>query len=63
MHAYFGQLKARCQRFSSEVHLSANERKRSLRRIAIIGLRFLHDRLDSDILQSFVNICISLQRL
>jgi len=33
MHAYFGQLKARCACFSSKIR--ANERKRSSRRIAL----------------------------
>jgi len=31
--------------------------------VALIGLGFVHDRLDSDFLQIFVNICISLQHL
>jgi len=38
MHAYFDQLKARCACFSSKINLSANERKRSSWRIALIGL-------------------------
>jgi len=41
MHAYFGQLKARCACFSSKIYLSAIERKCSSRRIALIGLRFV----------------------
>jgi len=40
-YAYFGQLKARCACFSSKIHLSANERKRSSWRIPLIGLRFV----------------------
>jgi len=53
MHAYFGQLKARCACFPRNINLSANERKRSSRCIAMIGLRFNNgnDRLDSDFLQ------------
>jgi len=35
MHVYFGQLKARCAYFSSKIHISAVERKRSSRRIAL----------------------------
>jgi len=35
MHAYFDQLKARCACFSSKIHFSANERKRSSWRIAL----------------------------
>ena len=70
MHANFGQLKARCSRFLSLL-ICANERKRSSRRTALTGLRFvpsvtvfaqLKDRLDSDFLQSFVDICISLHQ-
>jgi len=34
MHAYFGQLKARCACFSSKIHLCFNERNRSSRRTA-----------------------------
>jgi len=41
MFAYFGKLKAKCACFSSKIHLSANEKKRSSRRIALIGLRFI----------------------
>jgi len=41
MHAYFGQLKARCACFSCKFHLSAYERKRSSMYIGMIGLRFV----------------------
>jgi len=41
MHAYVGQINARYARFSSKIYLSAYERKRSLRRIALIDLRFV----------------------
>jgi len=48
--------KTRCQCFLSKIHVGANERKRSLWRIALIGLGLVHDRLDSDFLQIFANI-------
>jgi len=41
MLVYFGQLKARSACFSCKIHLSANEKKRSSRRTALIGLRFV----------------------